>query len=237
VSKHKAARRRAGSSPAPVPSTARGGARRRARGGPSIRRTAALTALAVTATGTAVAGGVLASTSGLAPATSPRLSADSLAAATLVEGIGQTTLTADELAARRDEQLSRSDRRTAADPDKVAALDSGDSPAEAHTQDLSDADPRVVAQALLPEFGFGPEQFPCLDALYLSESGWRVDADNPYSSAYGIPQALPGSKMASAGADWATNPVTQIRWGLGYIQDRYGTPCGAWSFKQSHNWY
>ncbi|MEZ5098039.1 MAG: hypothetical protein R2731_19335 [Nocardioides sp.] len=71
----------------------------------------------------------------------------------------------------------------------------------------------------------------------MSESGWRVNADNPYSSAYGIPQALPGSKMASAGPDWATNPVTQIRWGLGYIRDRYGSPCGAWSFKRSHNWY
>ena len=58
----------------------------------------------------------------------------------------------------------------------------------------------------------------------MSESGWRVNADNPSSSAYGIPQALPGSKMATAGADWATNPVTQIRWGLGYIQDRYGSP-------------
>ncbi len=70
-----------------------------------------------------------------------------------------------------------------------------------------------------------------------SESGWRVDADNPSSSAYGIPQALPGSKMASAGADWATNPVTQIRWGLGYIADRYGSPCSAWSFKNGNGWY
>ena len=67
----------------------------------------------------------------------------------------------------------------------------------------------------------------------MRESGWNVYADNPSSSAYGIPQALPGSKMASAGADWATNPVTQIRWGLGYIQDRYGSPCGAWGHSQS----
>jgi hypothetical protein len=206
------------------------------RSGRSLRRTAAFTALAVTATGTVVTGGVLASTSGL-PSPTPRLAADSFATSARVDGLGQTTLTAAELAARREEPLSRSDRRTPADPDKVAALGVGDSPAEAHTQDLSGADPRVVAQALLPEFGFGAEQFPCLDALYMSESGWRVDADNPYSSAYGIPQALPGSKMASAGADWASNPVTQIRWGLGYIQDRYGTPCGAWSFKQGHNWY
>jgi len=64
-----------------------------------------------------------------------------------------------------------------------------------------------------------------------------VNADNPTSSAYGIPQALPGAKMASAGADWATNPETQIRWGLGYIRDSYGSPCGANDFKLGHGWY
>ena len=101
------------------------------------------------------------------------------------------------------------------------------------TEDLSDADPRDIARALLAEFGFGQDQFGCLDSLWTRESNWRVDADNPNSSAYGIPQALPGSKMASAGADWATNPVTQIRWGLGYIEDRYGSPCGAWGAQPS----
>jgi hypothetical protein len=64
-----------------------------------------------------------------------------------------------------------------------------------------------------------------------------VHADNPSSSAYGIPQALPGSKMAAAGADWQSNAATQIRWGLGYIKARYGSPCSAWGFKQSHGWY
>ena len=68
-------------------------------------------------------------------------------------------------------------------------------------------------------------------------TGWNPRADNPTSSAYGIPQALPGSKMSSAGEDWRTNPVTQIRWGLGYIRDRYGSPCSAWSFKQGRGWY
>ena len=71
----------------------------------------------------------------------------------------------------------------------------------------------------------------------MRESGWNPFADNPTSSAYGIPQALPGSKMASAGADWATNPVTQIRWGLGYIRDRYGSPCGAWAHSEANGWY
>ena len=96
---------------------------------------------------------------------------------------------------------------------------------------------RDIARALLPVYGFSSDQFSCLDSLYMSESGWRVDADNPSSSAYGIPQALPGSKMSSFGADWATNPVTQIRWGLDYIEDRYGSPCGAWSHSQGYGWY
>jgi hypothetical protein len=90
---------------------------------------------------------------------------------------------------------------------------------------------------MLSDFGFGDDQFSCLDSLYMSESGWNIHADNPSSSAYGIPQALPGSKMASAGPDWENNAATQIKWGLEYIKNSYGTPCGAWSFKQGHNWY
>ena len=85
--------------------------------------------------------------------------------------------------------------------------------------------------------GWSSEQFSCLDKLWTKESNWRVHADNPTSSAYGIPQALPGSKMSSFGDDWKTNPVTQIKWGLNYIDDRYGTPCSAWSHSRSHNWY
>lgn len=103
------------------------------------------------------------------------------------------------------------------------------------TVDVSD--PRGVARDMLGGFGWGQDQFPCLDALWIGESNWRVNADNPSSSAYGIPQALPGSKMASAGADWQTNPATQIKWGLGYIESRYGTPCGAQAFKRGHGWY
>jgi threonine dehydrogenase-like Zn-dependent dehydrogenase len=84
---------------------------------------------------------------------------------------------------------------------------------------------------------WGGGEFDCLVALWNKESGWRVNAMNPYSGAYGIPQALPGSKMASAGADWETNAATQIEWGLGYIAGRYGTPCGAWGHSQSVGWY
>jgi hypothetical protein len=140
---------------------------------------------------------------------------------------------------RREPTLSRSaDRRDTADPLKLEALSAeAAGEVESGVQDLSDADPREIAQVLLPEFGFSSDQFGCLDSLYVRESGWNPYADNPTSSAYGIPQALPGEKMASAGADWATNPVTQIRWGLGYIRDRYGSPCGAWAHSESHGWY
>ena len=90
----------------------------------------------------------------------------------------------------------------------------------------------------LQSIGMGsPSELSCLIKLWERESNWRVDADNPSSSAYGIPQALPGSKMSSAGADWATNPKTQINWGVGYIQDRYGTPCTAWQHSEDFNWY
>jgi len=98
--------------------------------------------------------------------------------------------------------------------------------------------PRAVAQQIASaEFGWGAAQFQCYDQIIMRESEWNPAATNPSSGAYGIPQALPGSKMASAGSDWRTNPVTQIRWGLGYVKDRYGTPCQAWAFKSSHGWY
>ena len=96
---------------------------------------------------------------------------------------------------------------------------------------------QAIAYQLLPQFGFNAkQQYPCLDQLWMNESGWQVTAYNA-SGAYGIPQALPGSKMASAGADWQTNPATQIKWGLGYIQGRYGTPCNAWAYWQGHGYY
>ncbi len=96
---------------------------------------------------------------------------------------------------------------------------------------------RQIGCALLSEFGFGLDQMPALDALWTRESGWNHLAQNPSSGAYGIPQALPGSKMASVAGDWETNPATQIRWGLGYIKDRYGSPQAAWEFSQANGWY
>ena len=95
---------------------------------------------------------------------------------------------------------------------------------------------QAIAYGLLGTYGFSTDQWGCLDDLWQEESGWRYNATNP-SGAYGIPQALPGSKMASAGPDWQTDPTTQIEWGLGYIQSRYGSPCNAWAHEEADGWY
>lgn len=97
--------------------------------------------------------------------------------------------------------------------------------------------PQAIAQGMLASFGWSSDQFGCLNSLWMRESGWNVHALNASSGAYGIPQALPGSKMAGAGPDWQDNPATQIRWGLGYIKSRYGSPCAAWGHSQSTGWY
>jgi hypothetical protein len=94
-----------------------------------------------------------------------------------------------------------------------------------------------LAQAMLASFGWSSSQFSCLDPLWAHESGWSVTAANAGSGAYGIPQALPGSRMASAGPDWQTNAATQIKWGLKYIKGTYGSPCGAWSHEEATGWY
>ena len=96
---------------------------------------------------------------------------------------------------------------------------------------------RATGCALMLQAGFGIDQFPCLDNIFNKESGWNPLAENKGSGAYGIPQALPGSKMASVASDWRTNPATQIKWGIGYIKGRYDTPCKAWQHWQSANSY
>lgn len=189
----------------------------------AARTVVTLSTVAVAVTGISVAAGVV----GDKDAGTARVDLDALAA-----GHVATTVEAE-----RRPVVSRSDRRPEADPAKTARLDNEPASALTDERRLDDSDPRDIARALLREFGFSADQFGCLDSLWSRESGWRVNADNPSSSAYGIPQALPGSKMSSAGADWATNPATQIRWGLGYIQDRYGSPCGAWGHSQGNGWY
>ncbi|MGI4895280.1 MAG: hypothetical protein ACRYF3_09225 [Janthinobacterium lividum] len=137
--------------------------------------------------------------------------------------------------ATADARVDRERQTAAAEVERLADEARAAAAAEA-TRDLQ-RDPRAVAKLMIAERGWGTEQFSCLDSLWTKESGWDYSADNPTSSAYGIPQALPGVKMASVGADWRTNPVTQITWGLNYIENRYGTPCSAWSHSRSSNWY
>jgi hypothetical protein len=221
----------------------------------AVGATVLASSVAVVATGASVGGGVLTGASASTASTleaqlvgageSTPDEADLAAARALAEATGTDGDATAALASRsegrhalRRATVSRSaDRREARDPLKAATLVEPVGRAKAGSEDLSDADPRDIARALLGEYGFSSDQFGCLDSLYVRESGWNVYADNPTSSAYGIPQALPGSKMSSEGADWATNPVTQIRWGLGYIRDRYGSPCGAWAHSESVGWY
>ena len=125
--------------------------------------------------------------------------------------------------ARRRENTSRSETR----------VDVGPVPASCNVYQGN----RKIGCALLLEWGFGLEQMPCLDKLWTKESGWTTTSTNKSSGAYGIPQALPATKLAKYGSDWRTNPATQIKWGLDYIKGRYTNPCGAWSFFLSHNWY
>ncbi|MFG2971919.1 transglycosylase SLT domain-containing protein [Streptomyces sp. NPDC048331] len=112
---------------------------------------------------------------------------------------------------------------------RSAARDAGDfAPQSSYTV----AQVKAIAQQMVPA-----GQFQCFSNIINQESTWNYKAVNSSSGAYGLVQALPGSKMASAGADWRTNPATQIKWGLNYMEDRYGSPCGAWSFHQANGWY
>ncbi|MBT2395321.1 transglycosylase SLT domain-containing protein [Streptomyces sp. ISL-100] len=110
----------------------------------------------------------------------------------------------------------------------VVVMGGGVSEAEAAA-----ASPQTVAKQMIPDAA----QYACFDKIVEHESGWNPQASNASSGAYGLVQALPASKMSSAGADWKTNPATQIEWGLDYMNERYGSPCDAWSFWQSNGWY
>lgn len=98
--------------------------------------------------------------------------------------------------------------------------------------------PRDIARQILKnKYGYGSDQYQCFNNIIIRESNWDINATNASSGAYGIPQALPGRKMATVGDDWRSNPATQIVWGIEYMKDRYGSPCSAWGFKSSHGWY
>jgi hypothetical protein len=142
--------------------------------------------------------------------------------------------------------LSVASKPTMTDPEQIMAQNttsstSGDTTGGVGVATLAaPADPtaaQATAKGMLSSFGFGQDQWSCLYSLWERESTWNVYAENASSGAYGIPQSLPGDKMASAGADWQTDAATQIRWGLGYIKSIYGTPCGAWQNEVNLGYY
>jgi hypothetical protein len=99
-------------------------------------------------------------------------------------------------------------------------------------------DPRDIARQIMKnKYGYGDPDFDCFNNIIMRESDWIIDATNPSSGAYEIPQVLPAAKMASAGSDWRTNPANQIIWAIGYMEERYGSPCEPWTFKPANDWY
>ena len=127
------------------------------------------------------------------------------------------------LAETRDAAATQPSQTATARPSQTAPAASGS--------------PQQIAEAMLGSFGWSSSQFSCLEPLWAHESGWSVSAYNAGSGAFGIPQALPGSRMASAGPDWQTDAATQIKWGLEYIKGTYGSPCGAWAHEEATGWY
>ena len=119
----------------------------------------------------------------------------------------------------------------------AAATTQAPAPTPSAPAPVAQGNPEQTAEGMMGSYGWDASQFTCLLPLWMRESGWNPFAENSGSGAYGIPQALPGSKMASAGADWQTNATTQIIWGLQYLKSVYGSPCGGWAHEQEYGWY
>jgi len=146
---------------------------------------------------------------------------------------------AQERAAEQAAKKAAAARAAAAEARSASQSQPAAQPSQTATAPAASAasgSPQQIAEAMLGSFGWSASQFSCLEPLWAQESGWSVTAANP-DGAYGIPQALPGSKMASAGPDWQTDAATQIRWGLEYIQATYGSPCAAWDHEEATGWY
>lgn len=129
-------------------------------------------------------------------------------------------------------------KKLAAEAKKAKAAAKARAVAKAQGYEPGVTDPKTMARQIAKnKFGWGSQEFACYNNIIMRESMWDPKATNPSSRAYGIPQALPASKMGTIASDWKTNPATQIRWGLKYVEDRYGSPCQAWSFKSANGWY
>lgn len=151
--------------------------------------------------------------------------------------VSETGVLRDAFTAAQQKKAAEDAARAAAEQkaaEEHAAQEAAAALAAANTVDGAKATAR---QLMASTYGWGGDQFSCLESLWTKESGWNYQAYNADGGATGIQQALPGSKMAAAGADWQSNAATQIAWGLGYISSAYGTPCSAWSHSQAMNWY
>ena len=157
------------------------------------------------------------------------------ATSTMTTATKATTISPNQI-----ESAQQASNPSSSDPNSGSSSDSSGSSSSENTQPVAAPDPgsaESIAYNMMSSFGFSPSsQWECLDETWQKESSWEYDAENA-SGAYGIPQALPASKMSSAGSDYLTNPATQIKWGLGYISSVYGTPCNAWSHEVDDGWY
>ncbi|MFP1601713.1 phospholipase [Microbacterium sp. 2216-1] len=146
--------------------------------------------------------------------------------------------TAKEMKVAEDARLKAEAERIAAEKAAKKAVEDARRAAEAQAAANTPEGAKATARAMAAErYGWGEGEFSCLVSLWTKESGWDYQAYNPNGGATGIPQSLPGDKMATAGSDWRTNATTQISWGLDYIQRAYGSPCAAWGHSQAVNWY
>ena len=146
-----------------------------------------------------------------------------------------TELSDARLAAAQRQAAARAAAAAAAAQQQAAQQQANQQPTSVPA--VSPGSAQQIAMQMLGSYGWSSSQFTCLNSLWNEESGWNVTASNPSSGAYGIPQALPGSKMASAGPDWETDATTQITWGLDYIRSTYGSPCAAWDHEEADGWY
>jgi hypothetical protein len=216
----------------------------------SVRGFAVVSATAVTTVGAVVgvAAGETPATAAAQPVDATTVLADIPAGAevqqaSLTQQVQAQSDAADATARKTVEETARKAAAKAAAAKKQAADDAAKAAKEAAAKkkaleapvqaSYTVAEVQAMAQAIIGD----ETQFQCFSNIVTRESGWRYTATNASSGAYGLMQALPGSKMVSAGADWRTNPKTQIQWGLNYMNSRYDSPCGAWSFWQANHWY
>ncbi|MFB6893861.1 transglycosylase SLT domain-containing protein [Kitasatospora sp. NPDC056327] len=208
---------------------------------------AATAALAIPDSGTAVAetpvaavagtvGDLSADAQGAAAQAQAQADADAAAAAAQAQAEADAAAQAQAAAAAAAQAQAEAEAKAQADAkaraDAEAAASRSQERSALNSKPVYSGSPREIAAQIVPA-----GQLQCFNNIVARESSWNVTATNASSGAYGLVQALPGTKMASAGADWRTNPATQIKWGLTYMNSRYGSPCGAWAFWQSHHWY